>query len=108
MWDQLLHGDLDLKLLRFAKTLQCRGKGEPSDFTVASTVVSMHESLDAHLAKERGIRLHPLTVKRLDRLTVSSDNIGFRKISIVLAAESCHTQACFAALGMLVQVREQF
>lgn len=27
----------------------------------------MHESLDAQLAKERGLRLHPLTVKRLDR-----------------------------------------
>lgn len=55
---------LDLSLVEFAKTLQYRGKGEPSDFVVASTLIANHERVDADRAKAAGLAVRSVSVKQ--------------------------------------------
>jgi hypothetical protein len=54
---------VDMSLLEFSKTLQYRGKGEPSDFVIASALIAQHEQLDRVLAKARGLHVRRLSVK---------------------------------------------
>lgn len=58
---------LDAELLEFIKTLQCCGKGEPSDYSAASAVISMHQRLDPDMAAASQLKVHALNVKLLAR-----------------------------------------
>ena len=59
---------VDLPVLEFFKTLQFHGKGEPSDYVIASALIESHERLDLTLAKARGFTVKRFSVKQAAQL----------------------------------------